>query len=205
MKKLFLVFLMLAALVLPSAFASDAWVGVSVDAATPYTGMAILYNGIMSGTKDIFFDGILNAEIGATPFKISDEVSVGIILRGSVAFGYADDGTYNVYGPFYLGTDNFYYTETWFAISPMVAISIQTGSKSHINIGAGISCWEYTTLTYNIQGYNNYSFDRTSWLSSANGTHGISLAALLEIGLNNANIEFGIIGPDVFFGIGFST
>ncbi len=196
---------------------SPVWVGMSVDIGTPYTGMIANFNknyntGTTFGLGNSAFtiDGIVNFDIGFTPFKIDNGSSLGGLVRLSGAFSYTDIGDWyfdEYYDGYYMGNDALHASGTtmWFAISPMIAGRFQVDRATVIVLAAGLSYYNYGDVTENVWDDDGYvSASETIPSTGIPGANGVTPAVLIQMYTNNFSIEGGLTGPDVYVGCGFA-
>jgi hypothetical protein len=236
MKKLFVVLVMLLLLIPMAVSAQDQvtvsaqdqafkpwWVTVSADVDTPVLGW--LKNestsdnpGGMPGFfpnvadrletgawKNVTFVGFGFALSGGyTPWQISPTIYFGFMGKATVAYTRADAGSID-WG---MGLhSDFNYDGWWLGVSPMAAFRFQLGQNSYINLGAGISFWNYTSMTaHEADPWGNFDINWiTDWADRFNvssKTSGIGPAVYASINWGWATLEAGLTGPDAFVGFG---
>jgi len=195
MKKALLVLVMLLLLIpmTVSAFGRDLWVSLTLNFGTPVTGMTTndaVYFPDVNGEKTKFLDGGPSISAGFTPLLLSSTTSFGFMGRFSGSYVHAD-GESNWSG-------SFSYSGIWVEFSPMVCLRFQVNRDWFINLGAGPSFWKYGAMALDDGGV----VYPMPYISSFDGSSGVSPAVYFSINFGWNTIEIGLTGPDVFAGWG---
>ncbi|HVO37477.1 MAG TPA: hypothetical protein VMV03_00470 [Spirochaetia bacterium] len=191
------------------------WMSFSIGGGKPARGMVqdpsnypeLDRSGQGTSWRSILCDLV----IGITPFKVSPRIALGLTLAATVGFTSSDNGAasgtgYWPFPPVYYDiTYSYSYSVVCSTISPLFVSRFAIAPRVYLNLGAGLSFWRYSHLDYIVE---------ESWLlgstkdhlnldaSSLEGTFGVSYAVLCQLSWRWISAEVGLIGPDVFLGIG---